>query len=110
MAIHAQYVEQLENANYRYGLGSYAQFFYDSHIVGFVGQTKLNISGLEFAPTVKPAILIHQGTMAFDEVMISNVDWSVPVGHGGSGHGGMSVGHAFEDGRQPVEIENWFLY
>jgi len=43
-------------------------------------------------------------------VMISDFDWSDPAGHGGSSHGTIRIGHAFEDGRQPVAIQRWSLY
>ncbi len=110
VTLHAPNVELTETGNYRYGDGCYARFYYDSHVVGFVDQTKQDLTGLEFAPFVKPAILIHHGTMSFDEVMVSDVDWSDPVGHEGSGHGGISVEHAFENGRQPVAVSNWDLF
>lgn len=111
VTIRAPHVTQLNNGHYRYEDGCYAQFFYDSHIVGFVNQTKLNLTGLEFASHSKTAILIHNGTMVFDEIMISDVDWSDPVGHGGTGHGGVRVGHAFEDGRRPLSsINDWSLF
>lgn len=111
VTIRAPHVTQLSNNHYRYEDGCYAQFFYDSHIVGFVNQTKLDLTGLEFAPRSNTAILIHHGSMVFDEIMLSDVDWSDPVGHGGTGHGGVRVGHAFEDGRRPLTgIEDWSLF
>lgn len=111
VTIEAPNVVQTGEGNYQYGEGCVARFFYVSHIVGFVGQTKLDLKGLEFEPKARPAITVYQGSLAFDEFMISNVDWSDPVGHGGLGHGGVSVGHAFENGRQPpVGIFDWSLY
>jgi hypothetical protein len=110
VTIHAPNVIQLENGNYQYGEGCFAKFYYDSHIVGFVDQRQTDLTGLEFAPAAAPAILIHQGRAVFDEFMISSVDWSDPVGHGGSGHGGIGQDHAFENGRQPVVVTDWHFY
>lgn len=110
VTIHAPSIRQNESGTFSYEEGSYAQFFYDSHIVGFVDQTKLDLTGLEFSPQSNIMIQIHHGTMIFDEIMISNIDWSNPVGHGGAGHGGIRIGHAFENGRQPVSISDWCLF
>ncbi len=111
VTIHAPSVLQTPNGRYRYQEDCYAQFFYDSHIVGYVNQTLLNLAGLEFSPQSKIGLIVYQGVPVIDEIMISNVDWSDPVGHGGTGHGGVRVGHAFEDGRQPAAaIQEWSLF
>ena len=83
--------------------------FYDSHIVGFVDRDKQTLQDWNLLRP-SPAILIHQGRAVFDEFMISSVDWSDPVGHGGSGHGGIGQDHAFENGRQPVVVTDWHFY
>jgi len=112
VTIRAQNVEGLGNGRYRYGAGSRAQFFYDSHAVGFVNDTVLDIEGLEFEAQGKPFIRVYAGSMLFDEIMISNHDWSDPDGHDGASHGSVRVGHAFEDGRQPINssLNAWSLY
>lgn len=111
VTIHAPTVFRTSNGRYRYQEDCYAQFYYDSHIVGYVNQTRLNLDGLEFAPQSKIGLIVHYGVPIIDEMMISNVDWSDPVGHGGTGHGGVRVGHAFEDGRQPAAaVCEWSLF
>lgn len=110
ITISAPNIETMPNGNYRYGEGCTAEFFYDSHIVGFQGNQTLDLTGLEFAPSVQPAVIIHSGTFLFDEFMISNVDWSNPVGHGGSGHDGSPLTHGFEDGRTYAAVNCWEIY
>ncbi len=110
VTITAPNIETLPNGNLRYGDGSIAKFFFDSHIVGFQGNQTLDLSGLEFSPNAQPAIIIRTGTFLFDEFMISSVDWSVPTGHGGTGHSGTRLEHGFEDGRAPAALHNWQLF
>ncbi|HPP03161.1 MAG TPA: hypothetical protein PLX83_21485 [bacterium] len=111
VTIHAPLVETINDHTCRYQKGCYAQFFYDSHIVGFTGTTKVDLEGFTFRADSPVTIHVYSGAMAFDEIMISDVDWSNPVGHGGTGHGGTAVGHAFEDGRQPASsISDWSLF
>lgn len=110
VTISAPNIETLPNGNLRYGNGCTAKFFYDSHIVGLQGNQTLNLAGLEFAPIAQPAIIIRSGTFLFDEFMISNVDWSVPSGHGGLGHDGIRLDHGFEDGRAFASVNHWDLF
>lgn len=110
VTLFAPNVEVLENGRRRYGEGCKARFFFDSHIVGFADNQTLDLAGLEFEPFAPPAVTAREGGLMLDEIMISRVDWSDPVGHGGSGHGGLRLTHGFEDGRVPVSVPGWSWY
>ena len=111
VCIHGMNIEQTSEGRYRYGEGSVARFYFNSHAVGFVSQRILSIEGLEFEPESKVAIIVHHGELIFDEIQVSSIDWTDPLGHGGESHGSILIEHAFENGRVPeASVDAWDLY
>ncbi len=111
VAIHAPNVEKIDDFDYRYGEGCAARFFFNSHAVGYVDNRILSLKGMTFRSTSPIFIAIQKSGLIIDEIQISRVDWTDPLGHGGESHGTIAIEHAFENGRVPAtNIEHWCLF